>query len=399
MTSPRFGFAYPALLLWFVFSGCDHKQPMAPAVEAASTASSGSTPSAPSNTNAVAVSESRIDVSWQDNSSNETGFEVYLSTTGPSGSFGTLISLGANATSYSNTGLAASTQYCYKVRAFRKTGSQTSYSAFSNTSCATTLPPPAPAAPSGADAKPASSTAVAVTWIDNSTNEDGFRLERSLDAGSTWTSAGTVGPNLTSFQDGGRSSEQPVCYRITAFNGGGVSPPSNTDCTTPPAAPSGLTATAVVDQPAIDLTWTDKSAVEDGYEVLRDDVDHGLRTVAELPANSTSYRDAGVGSNTTYSYHVRAKKDGGFSDLSDAASAQCVAATCPASCNGSFDCGLGDICVAYVCVPHCNDGVRDGDESDVDCGGDACVTRCLAGQTCNVNGDCASGICNYGICQ
>src|SRR5260370_16470941 len=88
MTLPRFGFAYPALLLWFVFSGCDHKQPMAPPVEAASTAGSGSTPSAPSNTNAVAVSESRIDVSWQDNSSNETGFEVYLSATGPSGSFG-----------------------------------------------------------------------------------------------------------------------------------------------------------------------------------------------------------------------------------------------------------------------------------------------------------------------
>ena len=396
MTLERFYIGGPLLLV--ALSGCDRRQPLGPSLEAASYGV-GSSVTAPSNTNATPVSRSRIDVSWQDNSTNETGFEVHRSTSGPTGTFTLRASIGAGVTSYSDVGLTASTQYCYKMRAVRITGGKTTYSDFSAAACATTLPPPPPAAPLGTDAKPASSTIVDVTWIDNSTNEDGFRLERSLDAGSTWTSAGTVGPNLTSFQEGGRSSEQPVCYRITAFNGGGDSPPSNTDCTTPPAAPSGLTATAVVDQPAIDLTWTDKSAVEDGYEVLRDDMDHGLRTVAELPANSTSYRDAGVGSNTTYSYHVRAKKDGGFSDLSDAASAQCVAATCPARCNGNFDCGLGDICVAYVCVPHCNDGVLDGDESDVDCGGDACVARCLAGRTCNVNGDCASGICYYGICQ
>ena len=71
------------------------------------------------------------------------------------------------------------------------------------------------------------------------------------------------------------------------------------------------------------------------------------------------------------------------------------------SCNGNLDCGeLGFICGPdHLCVPHCFDGVTNGDESDVDCGGDACVARCQTGQTCSVNGDCASGICNYGICQ
>src|SRR5438094_215047 len=270
-------FAYSAVLLAFIFSGCDHKQPTAPSLEAASTAGSGSAPAAPSSTNAVAVSDSRIDVSWQDNSSNETGFEVHRSTTGASGSFALLIGVGANVKAYSNTGLASSTQYCYKVRAFRITGSNTSYSAFSAAACATTLPPPAPAAPSGTDAKPSASTVVDVSWVDNSTNESGFRVERSLDAGSTWTNAGTVG--------------------------------------------------------------------------------------------------------------------------SDVASAECVAADCPTSCNGNLDCGnlQGFMCGPdQLCVPYCFDGVKDGDESDVDCGGDACAARCTTGQTCSVHADCASGFCDYG---
>ena len=43
--------------------------------------------------------------------------------------------------------------------------------------------------------------------------------------------------------------------------------------------------------------------------------------VADLPANSTSYHDVGVSNTATYWYEVRAKKDGGFSDVSTVASA------------------------------------------------------------------------------
>ena len=192
MTLRRSGFAYPALLLSFIFSGCEHKQPMAPSVEAASTVGSGSGVNAPSGTNAVAVSKSQIDVSWQDNSTNETGFELDRSTTGASGAFTLRVTTGPHVTSYSDQGLDPSTQYCYKVRAFQTTGSKASYSSFSNTACATTPAPPPPppptppAAPDNADALPQGSTAVGVAWRDNSTTEDGFRVDRSLDAGATW---------------------------------------------------------------------------------------------------------------------------------------------------------------------------------------------------------------------
>src|SRR3989475_71122 len=106
------------------------------------TASAAAQPNAPSNTNAVAMSDSQDNVSWQDNSPNETGFEIHRSTNGPSGAFNLIATTTASAISRADTGLNPSTQYCYKVRAFKKADGHTTYSNFSNAACATTLPPP-----------------------------------------------------------------------------------------------------------------------------------------------------------------------------------------------------------------------------------------------------------------
>src|SRR6266581_2516737 len=67
-----------SLVLLFLVA-CDRNQPVEPSVEAASTGTAGPAVKPPSNTSAVAVSENRIDVTWQDNSTNETGFEVHRS--------------------------------------------------------------------------------------------------------------------------------------------------------------------------------------------------------------------------------------------------------------------------------------------------------------------------------
>src|SRR5439155_20333842 len=199
-----------------------------------------------------------------DNAPNETGFELYRSSPEPNGPFTWQATTGSHVTNYSDAGLTPKTQYCYQVRAFKTSGPNTSYSPFSQTACATTPVIPVPAAPSGTDAKPAYSTAVDVSWIDNSSTATGFRVERSLDLGSTWTSLRTVGANVTSLQDYQVASEQRVCYRVVAFNALGDSPPSTTDCTTPPAAPTALPAAGAVG-PAIDLTWADKSGAMGGY--------------------------------------------------------------------------------------------------------------------------------------
>jgi len=315
MTTAVHRFCLGSSLLALCVVACDRTQPLEPAIRAASTGGSGSTMNAPSGTNALAASESRIDVTWQDNSTSETGFEVYRSTSGPAGTYTLRVSTGAGVTSFSDAGLTQSTQYCYKIRALKVSGRKTSYSPFSSTACATTLapPPPPPAAPSGVDAVPLTSTRVWVGWVDNSINEAGFRVERSLSSGASWTIAATLGSDFIDFSDYGRASEQQVCYRVIAFNAGGDSPPSNADCTTPPAAPTDL-AVAGMDSVTmeVELSWRDNSSVEDGYEVVA--CFDTCTTWDRLPANSTSYF---VPCGDVTSYFVAAMKDGGYSDGSN----------------------------------------------------------------------------------
>jgi hypothetical protein len=306
------------LLLVALVMGCDRTDPLQPAIQAATAAGSGATLSPPSGINAVAVSESDIDVSWQDNSTGETGFEVYRSISGPSGTFTLRASTGAGVTGSGDLGLTPSTQYCYKVRAFKIAGRKTSYSAFSGTACATTPAPPPPpgppSAPSAVNAALVLDQSIAVSWADNSSNEEGFRVERSTDGGTSWVTTGTSAVDNTDLVDYAFPTEQQVCYRVLAFNGMDDSPPSNTACTARPAAPDPLSAT-VVDPETIDLTWADNSSFEDGYGVWGTLCYDFFGPIAVLPANATSLRlttedlEALLGPGSGWVFYVRALKD------------------------------------------------------------------------------------------
>ena len=72
----------------------------------------------------------------------------------------------------------------------------------------------------------------------------------------------------------------------------------------------------------------------------------------------------------------------------------------PMAMAGSGACGEGERCGEGTCVreePSCRDGVRNGDETDVDCGG-SCA-GCGGGTQCGVDGDCAVGVCMNGTCS
>lgn len=51
----------------------------------------------------------------------------------------------------------------------------------------------------------------------------------------------------------------------------------------------------------------------------------------------------------------------------------------------------------FVLTPSCADGVQNGDETDVDCGG-SCLSVCDPNGACSVGGDCKSGHCVGGLC-
>jgi hypothetical protein len=172
---------------------------------------------------------------------------------------------------------------------------------------------------------------VDIVWVDNSTNEDGFRIERSRDAGATWELLRTLSANLRYVQDYQVALEESVCYRVFAYNGHGDSAPSNLDCTAIPKAPTDLRASAV--DSAIELAWTDNSLVEDGYQVWKWDGVVAWHVVAQVPANSATYRDLDVTTDLTYQYSVRATRDGGYSYESNRVNS--VVATFPPAAPGA----------------------------------------------------------------
>src|SRR5215471_16239859 len=93
-------------------------------------------PLAPSALSATAASTTEIDLRWQDNSSNESGFKIQRGTSA-SGPWTQIATVGAGVTSYNNTGLSAGTTYYYEVCAYNSKGS----SAWAGPSSATTLSP------------------------------------------------------------------------------------------------------------------------------------------------------------------------------------------------------------------------------------------------------------------
>ena len=94
-------------------------------------------PAAPSGLTATAVSSSQINLSWTDNSNNETGFKIDQATSSDFSTGLTTVTVGANATTYSATGLSSSTTYYYRVRATNAIGD----SANTSTASATTTAP------------------------------------------------------------------------------------------------------------------------------------------------------------------------------------------------------------------------------------------------------------------
>lgn len=82
----------------------------------------------------------------------------------------------------------------------------------------------------------------------------------------------------------------------------------------------------------------------------------------------------------------------------------CGGPVCP-GCDGGEDCLESRDCASTICLADrmlctlsvCTDGILNGDEAGVDCGGPMC-DGCPAGSMCRTGLDCAEGGCDAGIC-
>jgi len=269
-----------------------------------------SVPTAPSNLNATA-SGLNIVLTWTDNSNNETGFKLERSIHNTK-VWTEISTLAENITSHGDTGLEAGTSYDYRVRAYNTAGN----SDYSLTATATTLA--IPDVPLYLATNTLSSTEITLSWTDASSNETGFKIERSPNGVIFWTQIATVSANVTSYSDTGLDPDTKYYYRIRTYNAAGNSDYSNVDNSTtlqaPPATPLDFDI-IVISTSSVKLTWTDVSTDETAF-VIDKSTDGGLTwtsTEIKTPGLET-YTVTGLSYNSTYSFRVFARNLGGDSE-------------------------------------------------------------------------------------
>lgn len=288
-------------------------------------------PAAPSAFTAAAASATQINLAWTNNAINQTGFKVERSPDNVT--FGQIGTANAGATTYSDPNLLPKTLYYYRVRATNASGD----SGYSNVSSATTLPDTTPpTAPSGLMATAASSTQINLSWTASTDNVavTGYQIQRCQGAGcNTFAQIATPAGTGTSFIDTGLSPSVSYSYEIIATDAAGnLSSPSNVSSATtlagPPAAPSGLLATAA-SATQINLSWTNNATNQTGFKVERSADGVTFTQIGTTGATTTTYSDSPLAPVTIYYYRVRATNGAGDSAYTSVANATTLADTTP----------------------------------------------------------------------
>jgi transcriptional regulator CtsR len=276
------------------------------------------TPTDPSGLQAVPVSAYKVDLSWSDNSGNETGFRIERALDAAFTAPLTTFMVGPNTTAYGDMTVSPDTTYYYRVIAFNILGN----SLPSNTATVTTpgLPPSAPTSLS-AVASPIGPLppSVTLTWSDNSTNETGFAIERMNGTGGfveiTRVTA-QPGTNPVTFLDTSVQPKMTYTYRVRAFNLVGYSNYATSNAVvTPgqiPEGPANLRVTQVTKN-SITLAWDDKSTNELGFYIERRIGTGAWVRIATVGPGVTTFTNTGLKNNTNYWYRVQAYNADGVS--------------------------------------------------------------------------------------
>jgi len=175
-------------------------------------------PAAPSNLQITLVSSLQINLSWNDNSDDEDGFKIERKT-GSGGTYIQVGKVGSEIISYQDSITTCVTIYYYRVRAFNGLGDSTNSN---ETNTASIL-----CSPLNLQATAVSPSQIDLNWTDNSSNENGFKVERKKGAGGTYSMVYNAAANTTAWSDSGLSAISDYSYRVYAYNSASSSDYSN----------------------------------------------------------------------------------------------------------------------------------------------------------------------------
>ena len=262
-------------------------------------------PTAPSSMSATTLSSSSIKLTWTDSSNNETGFYFYRWN---GSSWSKIATLGANTTSYTDTGLSSSATYYYTVASYNSAG----LSQLSKSPGYISGSTQAEVRTGGIYGKLHINSASG-TVLSGATVTCGGKSTTTDSSGKYSLSGVPVGSQTLSFSKSGYQSYQKnvTISGGTSLNAGDSYLTANT---AKPAAPSSMSATALSSS-SIKLTWTDSSNNETGFYLYRT-TGGAWELLARLGANTTSHTDTGLRAKTNYYYSVLSYNSAGSSQLS-----------------------------------------------------------------------------------
>ena len=225
-------------------------------------------------------SSARITVTWNDNSINETSFLVQRTTDNITWTTaGTSVSPLNQPNIHGSRTITDQTAdptaaYLYRVVALNTVGYGGEFPGMTVQSISPTATINLPAAPTTLAATIQAGPKVSLTWRDNATSETGFTIQRSADAGVTFTQAGTAparaGTGNVTWVDSAVTTGSSYQYRVVATNVVGTSSASNTVSVALvlPGTPTISTGTAVRQNTGevVTVRWTDV-ANETGYTI------------------------------------------------------------------------------------------------------------------------------------
>jgi len=275
-------------------------------------------PVAPSDFTGRATSSNSIQLTWTDNSNDETAFTIERSINGTSYIHLTNVT----GTIYVDNQLLSDVTYFYRIKAYNGLGE----SKYVETKALT----PREGAPLPASniilASSGTPLRINISWTDNSTNEDGFRVERKTATG-TYQVIATLLSGATSYTDTNVTGNTQYFYRVTAYTHQANAPASSEKSIileAIPNAPFGVSGSYTQNPHTVQLSWqmlnyeTLKSnKVLTGFHIERSTGSNtNFTKIVTVDANTLTYKDTSLNSNTIYYYRVKAYNSKGESSPS-----------------------------------------------------------------------------------
>ncbi|MBN1766242.1 MAG: hypothetical protein JW860_13360 [Sedimentisphaerales bacterium] len=271
--------------------------------EASATPQDATPPAAPTSLSATAGTGT-VSLNWNNNGEPDLdSYNVYRSTT--SGSGYSQIATDVSSSDYTDNSVANGTTYYYVVTAVDASSNE---SGFSNEASATPYVPTPPEAPTGLIAI-AGDDVVNLDWNDNSEPDlSHYKVYRSTGVGYGQIATNVLVSNYT---DNSVTNGIIYYYVVTAvdtldyesaYSNEAAAMPQDS---TPPAPPTGLTATA--GDGSVSLDWNNNGEPDlDSYKVYRSTTSGSGYSQIAMNVTNSNYTDNSVTNGTTYYYVVTA---------------------------------------------------------------------------------------------